>query len=74
MRPPHSRGGVDAGGSETAASGCQHIKGDRGGVCRLCHANWRETEVALNLKKHGMILRESDLGSGHMLVNDVTAS
>ena len=26
-----------------------------------------ETEVALNLKKYGLILRESDLGSGHRL-------
>ena len=39
----------------------------RSGLCRLCHADWRETEVDLNLKKHGVILRESDLGSGHPL-------
>ena len=31
-------------------------------------ADWRETEVAHNRKKHGVILCESDLSSGHPLV------
>ena len=37
------------------------------GLYRLCHADWRETEVAMYLKKYGLIMRESDLGSGHPL-------
>ena len=77
MRPPHSHGGVDAGRSETTAAAASISKGGCGngydglimssGLCRLCHADWRKTEVAQNPKKHGMILRESDLDSGHPL-------
>ena len=44
------------------------------GLCRLCLADWRETEVAHNPKKHGVIVRESDLGSGHLLVQQCLSS
>ena len=37
------------------------------GLYRLYHDDWWETEVALNLKKYGLILCESNLGSGHPL-------
>ena len=37
------------------------------GLYRLCHTDWWETKVALNMKEYGLILRESDLVLGHPL-------
>ena len=55
MRPPHSGGGVETGGSEatTAAVSTSNeaAKAEQltGHEYRLCHCNWWETQVALYL-------------------------
>ena len=61
MRPPHSRGDGDASGSEATAAAASISK-------EVATVDWREIEVAHDPKKFGIILRYSDLGSGHPLV------